>query len=101
MRFSHIPSTKYLALFKASATASPSLGAYLDSAGWVNLLPTSVIFQPDVQESESCPGHVQCFRNSQNPMPVFDQSLAKQVGLLRSNILTPCSIYLMMAFLEI
>lgn len=56
-------STKYLALSKASATARAShyMGTYIDSAGWVNLLPTSVIFQPDVQQSESCPGHVQCF----------------------------------------
>lgn len=62
IRLSH-PSTKYMALSKAPATASasPSMGAYLDSAGWVNRLLTSVIFQPDVQQSGYCPGHVQCF----------------------------------------
>ena len=45
VRFLH-PRTKCLALSRASATASasPSIGAYLDSAAWVNLLPTRVIF---------------------------------------------------------
>jgi len=44
MRSLH-PRTKYLALSRVSATAraSPSTGAKCDSAGWVNLLPTSVI----------------------------------------------------------
>ena len=45
VRFLH-PRTKCLALSRASATASasPSSGAYLDSAACVNLLPTRVIF---------------------------------------------------------
>ena len=57
------PNTKCLALSKASATASasPSIGAYLDSAACVNLLPTRVIFHPDLQQKRSLEGHVQCF----------------------------------------
>ena len=47
VRFLHLR-TKCLALSRASATASasPSTGAYLDSAACVNLLPTREIFQP-------------------------------------------------------
>ena len=39
-------------LVRASATAraSPSIGAYLDSAEWVKRLPTRVIFHPDGPE---------------------------------------------------
>ena len=38
---------------KASATAraSPSIGAYLDSAACVNLLPTRVISHPSLQQN--------------------------------------------------
>ena len=57
------PSTKCLALSSASATAraSPSMGAYRDSAGWVKRLPTSVIFHPSLQQNRSLEGHGQCF----------------------------------------
>ena len=57
------PNTKCLALSKASATASasPSIGAYLDSAACVNLLPTRVIFQPGLQQKRSLEGQEQCF----------------------------------------
>ena len=43
------------------ARASPSIGVYLDSAGWVNLLPTKVIFHPCRQQKRSVDGHEQCF----------------------------------------
>ena len=66
VRFLH-PRTKCLALSRASATASasPSTGAYLDSAACVNLLPTREIFQPCVQQNKSLEGQVQCFWNNQ------------------------------------
>ena len=61
------PRTKCRALPKVSTTAnaSPSIGAYLDSASCVNPLPTSVIFQPGLQQSRSLEGQEQCFWNSQ------------------------------------
>ena len=42
------PKTKNLVLSNASATAkaSPSIGAYRDSAAWVKRLPTKVTRQP-------------------------------------------------------
>ena len=46
------------------------------------------------------PGQLQCFWNSQNPIPVLDQSVARQVGRDASNILTPSSISLMMTLLD-
>ena len=57
------PSTKWRALSKASATAraSPSMGAYLDSAACVNLLPTRVIFHPSLQQKGLIGEHRQCF----------------------------------------
>lgn len=62
VRFSQ-PRMKYLALSKASAkaSASPSIVAYRDSAECVNLLPTSVIFHPVLQQNGCCFGQVQCF----------------------------------------
>ena len=61
------PRTKCLALSRASATASasPSIGAYLDSAACVNLLATRVIFQPCLQQKKSLEGQKQCFWNNQ------------------------------------
>ena len=59
MRFLQ-PSTKYFAS-SVTARASPSMGAYLDSAGWVNLLPTKVICQPRLQQNKSLEGQEQCF----------------------------------------
>ena len=43
---------------------------------------------------------LQCFWNSQNPIPVLDQSVARQVGRDASNILTPSSISLMVTLLD-
>ena len=37
-------------------------------------------------------GHWQCFWNSPNPMPVFFQSVARQVDLNLSKIHTPSSV---------
>ena len=45
------------------------------------------------------PGQLPCYWNSQNPTPVLDQSVARQVGRDASNILTPSSISLMMTLL--
>lgn len=78
---------------KASATAKAPMDAYLDFALWGNLLSTSLISQPDVQQRRSCIGHVQCVRSSQNSMPVSDEYVAKQVGLLRSSFLTPKDLF--------
>ena len=66
VRFLH-PRTKCLALSRASATAnaSPSIGAYLDSVACVNLLPTRVIFQPCLQQKRSLDEQEQCFWNNQ------------------------------------
>ena len=48
-----------------SASASPSIGAYLDSAACVNLLPTRVIFPPCLQQKRLLEGQEQCFWNDQ------------------------------------
>ena len=66
VKFLH-PRTKCLTLSRASATASasPSIGAYLDLAACVNLLPTRVIFHPCLQQKRSLEGHEQCFWNNQ------------------------------------
>ena len=94
--------TKKRALSKASATAnaSPSMGTYLGSAGCVKRLPTSVIFQPVRQQKGLTGVQSQCFWNNEYPMPCFDQSVAKQVGLDLSNIRTPFSISWMMAVFD-
>ena len=93
MRSAH-PRTKNLALSSASATAraSPSMGAYLDSAGWVKRLPTRVILHPSGQQNGMVLVQVQCFCNNQKPIPSLDQSVARQVGLSLSKIVTPFSI---------
>ena len=85
------PRTKWRALSKASATASasPSTGAYRDSAGWVKREPTRVTFQPSWQQNISRDGHWQCFWNSQYPIPSLLQSVARQVGRSFSKICTP------------
>ena len=62
-----------------TAKASPSMGEYRGSAGWVKRLPTRVTFQPDGQQSGLVQGHLQCFWRSQKLMPDFDQSVAMQV----------------------
>ncbi len=49
----------------ATASASPSIRAYLDSAACVNLLPTRVMFQLVLQQKRSFDGHAQCFWRNQ------------------------------------
>ena len=84
IRFSQ-PRTKCLDLSNASATAraSPSIGAYLDSAEWVKRLPTRVIFHPDLQQNRLVSGHEQCFWNSQKPMPVCIYRISVRLGRFR------------------
>ena len=77
----------------ATARASPSTGAYLDSAMCVKRDPTSVFRHPSRQQNGSREGHWQCFWSSQKPIPSFDQSVAKHVGRLLSNIWTPLCIW--------
>ena len=91
MTRSEQPSTKWRALSRASATAraSPSMGAYRDSAACVNREPTNVTFQPSWQQKISRDGHWQCFWNSQYPTPSLLQSVAKHVGRFLSKIRTP------------
>ena len=81
IRFLH-PSTKCLALSKASATARtfPSMGEYRDSVGCVNRLPTIMTFQSDWQQKALVLLHEQCFCNNQKHMPLLDQSVAKHIG---------------------
>ena len=55
-------------------------------------LPTSVTFHPVQQQKGSEEGQWQCFWKSQNPRPVLDQSLARQVGLDFSKMHTLSSI---------
>lgn len=57
------PRTKYRALSSASATASasPSTGAYRDSALCVKRLPTRAIFQPVGQQNNYTLVQLQCF----------------------------------------
>ena len=57
------------------------IGAYQDSAGFVNRLPTSAIFQPDEQQKGFIFVQVQYFWKSQNPIPDLDQSVARHVTL--------------------
>ena len=84
----------------ATARASHSIGAYRDSAEWVNRLPTSEIFHPSRQQNGVAPGHVQCFWNIQKTIPSLDQSVARQVGLALSKIRTPSSTSAAMASLD-
>ena len=96
------PSTKWRALSRASATASasPSMGAYLDSVGWVKRDPTRVTFHPSWQQKISRDGHWQCFWNNQYPIPSLLQSVARQVSQFLSKILTPSWILVQISFLE-
>ena len=96
------PSMKWQALSRASATASasPSMGAYLDSAGWVKRDPTSVTFHPSWQQKISRDGHWQCFWNSKYPIPSLLQLVARQVGRFLSKILNPSWILEHISFLE-
>ena len=55
---------------------------------------------PSITATGLLPGQLQCFWNSQNHIPVLDQSVAGQVGRDASNIMTPSSISLMMTLLD-
>ena len=81
------PRTKFQC--SATARASPSMGAYLDSAACVNLDPMRVTFHPSWQQNISWDGHWQCFWNSQYPTPSLLQSVARHVGRSLSNMRTP------------
>ena len=96
------PRTKNRAVSGASATARafPSIGAWCDSAVWVHRFTTSAIFQPVGQQKGFLDAHWQCFWKSQNPIPLFDQSVARQVGLDLSNMWTPFSISLTITALD-
>ena len=85
------PSTKWRADSnpKITANASPSRGTYLDSAGWVNLLPANTIFHPVEQQIEMMTSQVQYFCKSQKQMPFLEQYVARHLTLLGSNIRTP------------
>jgi hypothetical protein len=61
------------------------------------LLKPGTPFHAVLQQNGSLPVQEQCFWNCQKPIPVFDQSVARHVGLLLSKILTPSSISLMIA----
>ncbi len=101
-RFSQ-PKTKCRDFSKASATAnaSPSIGAYRDSAGCVNRLQTRVTFQPCLQQKRSCEGHKQCFWKSQYPILCLDQSVARQVSFVLSKVFTPLCISPIMMLLDV
>ena len=60
------PRTKWGVFSNASTTAStsPLMGAYLDSADEVNRLPTTVTFQPEWQQSGFVGVQLQCFCRS-------------------------------------
>ena len=78
------PSKKNLHLVMAQATApaSPSIGAWRDSAGLLKVLLQNTVFQPPEQQ----PGlagtwaHLQCFWHSHRPHANLDQSVARAVG---------------------
>ena len=78
MRLSQ-PNTKYFDFFKAHTTAkhSPSIGAYLDSAGDVYLDEQNTRTQPPGQHTGVISEQPQVFCRRQNPTPDFDQSVAK------------------------
>lgn len=67
------------------ASASPSTGAYLLSAGFVNRKPASTRRQCPLPQFgdhvfvSCCFGHSQYFCVSVNPTPTFDQSVLKHV----------------------
>ena len=73
------PSTKYFAFSRDQETAklSPSIGAYLDSAGEQNRDPT----KPVEQHTGDLPGQLQCFCIKTNPSPTLLQSVRRAVVL--------------------
>ena len=91
MRFG-LPMTNILHLWSpnTAANASPSIGAYRLSLSLVNLEPANTSFQcPSPNPGRCCGWHLQCFWARVNPMPVLDQSVARQVGWLVSKDFTP------------
>ena len=63
------PNVKCRVLLRASTTASasPSMGAYRDSALCVKRLPNSTTFQPDLQQNGRASAQSQCLWDSQYP----------------------------------
>ena len=96
------PKVKYRVCSNAHAiaSASPSTGAYLDSAGFRKRDPASVIFQPSSQQLGVEVEQSQCFWDKKYPMPVLDQSGRKHVFFFMSKILTPSSIAAKMPSLD-
>ena len=90
MRFGQ-PRTICLALNSASDTAkhSPLTGLYLLSTGLVNLPPARISFHPPWQQSGRRSVHSHHFFIKKNPNPCLLQSVARQVGLEISKLLTP------------
>merc|ERR1711888_256477 len=82
---------KCLALCRASTTArhSPSVGEYLLSEGLINLPPARTSFQPSLQHLGCTSLQSHHFCSKKNPIPAFDQSHARHVGLLISKCWTP------------
>ena len=78
-----LPRVKWRVFWRAQATAraSPSTGAYLDSAPVVNLLPARTTFHPVLQQPGTLPSHWQCFWDRWNPIPVLLQSVPRRVVL--------------------
>ena len=73
-----------------TANDSPSIGAYLLSLSLANREPAKISFQcPSTHPGVGGDGQLQCFWVSVNPIPIFDQSVARQVGRLVSNDFTP------------
>ena len=86
---------------KHAADASPSIGAYRLSLSLVNLDTANTSFQCPSSHPGRCGGwHLQCFWVRVNPMPVLDQSLARQVGRLVSKDFTQSCTGLTILFLE-
>ena len=82
------------------ARASPSIGAYRDSAPLLNLEPASVIRQPSAQHAGDAPAQWQVFCSKWYPRPSLDQSVRRQVGNMGSKISTPRSIALMILIFD-
>ena len=64
-------------------------------------LPTKVIRQPVGQQKGCVDGQWQCFWGNQYPIPSLDQSVARHVGFVLSNIRTPSCISLTIKDLDL
>merc|ERR1712082_307275 len=85
-RFGH-PKVNILALSRDQTTpnASPSIGAYLDSAPEHLLLPANTILKPSLQHLGALArSQSQYFWETRSPMPALLQSLDTHVGLSKS-----------------